>query len=127
MYTKNKKIEKIHWYVLCKMLYCSNLNWDGITLELLSGDVYKGEGVINMFIPTSSNGFDKRIELSLGCEVTPDIWQLLKKGYTVWKELERLWELEIQKKKLERGKAIIDPLFARYIKPHSKKYTKTQQ
>ena len=120
MYTKNKKIEKIHWYVLCKMLYCSNLNWDGITLELLSGDVYKGEGVINMFIPTSSNGFDKRIELSLGCEVTPDIWQLLKHGFNAWMEIEN-------KKKLERGKAIIDPLFARYIKPHSKKYVKTQR
>tara|TARA_R110000851_G_scaffold2508_1_gene9928 strand:- start:371 stop:724 length:354 start_codon:yes stop_codon:yes gene_type:complete len=112
----NKKIEKIHWYVLCKMMYCSNLNWNGITLELLSGDVYKGEGVINMFIPTSSNGFDNRIELSLGCEVTPATWQLLKKGYTVWRELERL-ELE-NKKKLERG--------IMYIKPHSKKYTKTQ-
>ena len=88
MYPKNKKIESIHWYVLCKMLYCDNLQWGGITLELLSGDVYKGEGVIIMVMPTSSNGFNKTTELSLGCEVTPDTWRLLRLGFDVWKELE---------------------------------------
>jgi hypothetical protein len=116
---KNKKIEQIHWYVLCKMAYCSNLHlqWGSITLEH-RGDIYKGEGVIIMVIPTSLNYLNKTTELSLGCEVTTDTWRLLRLGFDVWKELEK-------KKKLERGKAIIDPLFGRYIKPYGKKYVKT--
>lgn len=79
MHTKYKTIEQRQWNVLWRMARCNNLQWSGITLEF-----FKSENLINMVIPTSSNGFDKSTILSLGCNVTPDIWELLKQGYTAW-------------------------------------------
>ena len=110
----NKKLEQIHWGALWKMVHCSGLQWKCGEYDVSLKFPQSHREIIYLCITGDNDNFETQTLLRNDCYVGDVWWGYLKKGFDEWRRLERLRDMT-------------GPIFPKYKKPHSKKYTKNQR